>query len=272
MKANKEMTLLAFLRKELEVSGKKLKSALEGGACRVNGVIERFAGTVLQKGDTVSFDHTLLTKPSTPQSLPILYQDQDLMICNKPAGVVSDRRALMRLVDEELFLVHRLDKETSGALLLAKNQRMQKEIEARFRKREVTKIYFALCSGKVKEAEGTIKNMLEKKREYQGQSIWGRGKNGLLATTHWKRVKQGKKTTLLQCQPVTGRTHQIRVHLSEMGHPILGDLLYGRNVPFPEGLHRLLLHAYQIVFTHPKTGETMTQTAPIPKEFSHFLG
>lgn len=262
--------LLSFLQKELDLSGKAIKRALEQGACRVNGKIERFASIRLNKGDVIAFDSNKIPSSSKTFSLPILLEDNAFLICNKPTGLVSDAKAFSALLKQKVFLVHRLDKETSGVIVVAKTQMMQKTLEVLFRKREVTKTYFAIVKGRVRKPEGLIENHLVKKKTYQGQSVWGSQEKGLLAVTKWKCLKKEKDTSLLQCQPQTGRTHQLRVHLSEMGHPILGDLLYGRHVMFPARVNRLFLHAYRISFIHPKTKKRAQATAPIPQAFKEY--
>ena len=247
-------SLLAFLRKQTDLSGKEIKRMLEQGACRVNGVIERFASTQLQKGDKVSF-HPSPT--ASQETMTILYEDPDLFIYNKPSGIPTKGN----------HLVHRLDKGTSGVLLVARNASMQKKLEALFKKREIKKAYIALVKGVLRKEQGVIENKLAKKGTFHGQSIWGSSPNGSLAITHWKCLKKGKGVSLVELQPLTGRTHQLRVHLSEMGHPILGDLQYGRNVAFPKEVNRLCLHAYRLSFIHPKTGKRLQATAPVPRLF-----
>lgn len=202
-------------------------------------------------------------KPSF--SLPILYEDEDLMVCDKPSGLITDRNLFKKILGEEPYLVHRLDKETSGVILIAKNKKMQKQLEALFRKREVLKVYLALVLGRVKGEKGKIESRLEVKK--RGEELFveeAKGENGELAITYWQVLKKGKKATLLQCIPKTGRTHQIRVHLSTKGHPILGDLRYGRESP---DCKRLMLHAFKIAFFHPKTGKKLEVTSHPPEGF-----
>ena len=247
-------SLLAFLRKQTDLSGKAIKRMLEQGACRVNDVIERFASTSLQKGDKVSFH----PPPTVSQeTMTILYEDPDLIIYNKPSGLTTQGK----------HLVHRLDKGTSGVLLVARSPSMQKKLEALFKKRKVKKTYITLVKGRLRKEKGVIENKLAKKGTFHGQSIWGSFPNGSLAITHWKCLKKGKCISLVELHPLTGRTHQLRVHLSEMGHPILGDLQYGRNVTFPKEVNRLCLHAYRLSFIHPKTGKRIQATAPVPRLF-----
>lgn len=250
----KGCTLLAFLRKQTDLSGKAIKRALDQGNCRVNGTIERFATTPLEKGDKVSFR---LPTTTTIKEMELLFEDASLAIYNKSPGVKTEGE----------YLVHRLDKATSGVLLMAKSITMQKKLETLFRKREVKKTYIALVKGRLRRDQGVIENTLGKVGSYDGQTIWGSTPKGLTAITHYRCLKKGKGSTLVELIPHTGRTHQLRVHMSEMGHPILGDLQYGRDVSFPKEITRLCLHAYRLSFIHPTTGKRIQATAPVPALF-----
>lgn len=255
-----------LIQEHVDHSKSAIKKAIDQGALRINGMTERFASAVLQKGDRVTFDLNKIGKKAS-FSLPILYEDESLLFCNKPSGLVTHAQTFQKLLGFCVFLVHRLDKDTSGVLVLAKTKKMQGELERLFKKREVQKTYVALVKGAMRQEKGTIDNHLEKKALYQGQSIWGAGRRGLRAVTHWRCLKKGKGCSLVECQPETGRTHQIRVHFSEMGHPILGDHQYGRKVHFPKAIDRLCLHAYRLRFSHPQTGKKIQATAPIPTLF-----
>lgn len=261
-------TILTFLKEKLEISGQSLKRAIDEGALRLNGVVERFSSVQLQKGDLLAFDSSKL-QVKKAFTLPILQEAEGYLLCSKPSGLVTDREVFKKLLKRQVYLVHRLDKDTSGVILVATNQKMQKKLEALFKKREVRKVYMALVKGAMRQESGTIDNRLMKKKTYQGQAIWGSTSSpkGLRAITHWKCVKKGSGKSLVQCEPETGRTHQLRVHLSEMGHPILGDVHYGRTVKFPREIDRLCLHAYRLIFYHPETGEKVQVTAPLPKLF-----
>lgn len=267
------LKLQTFLQKKLELSGKMIKKLIDAGNCRVNGSIQSISSYNLKPGDHVSLELKEIPKAGS-FSMKILYEDPDLYICNKPSGLVTHIDDVQPLFNQKIFLVHRLDKETSGVIVIAKNQKMQKMMEQLFRKREVVKTYVALVKGSVQKSEGMIENRLIKKKETHGQSFYGStmSSEGDLAITYWKCIKKGKNGSLLQCVPKTGRTHQIRVHLSEMGHPILGDTQYGPHVTFPLGVNRVLLHSYKIAFIHPITNQKVSITAPIPKEFAKFVG
>lgn len=252
-----EISLLQFLKEKTNLSGREIKRSLDEGACRLNGKIERFGSVKLKIGDKVIFTPP---KKVAAGTLKILHQDPSLTLFNKPSGVVS-------APERGHHLVHRLDKGTSGVLLMARTLPMKKALELLFKKREVKKVYIALVKGILKRETGTIENKLGKKGSFHGQTLYGSTPTGQKAITHYKVLEKGKGYSLLELHPETGRTHQLRVHLAELGHPILGDLLYGRDVTFPKVIDRLCLHAYRLSFTHPKTGKKIQATAPLPQVF-----
>lgn len=256
-KVKKESSLLNFLKEKTALSGREIKRALESGACRLHGKIEKFGSVKLKVGDQLTFH---LPKKIAVGTLKVLHQDSSLTLFNKPSGVVT-------APEKGHHLVHRLDKGTSGVLLMARTLPMKRALEALFRKREVKKIYIALVKGTPRKEQGTIENKLGKKGAFQGQTLYGSSLTGKPAITHYKILKKGQGNALLELHPETGRTHQLRVHLSELGHPILGDLQYGRSVVFSKDVDRLCLHAYRLSFIHPKTGEKIQATAPLPKLF-----
>lgn len=274
--SNHGMRLLAFLKEHVSEASsvKSLKRAIEAGSCSVNGRIECFSSKNVAEGDVVELSLSQTRSKQFPPS--ILYEDVDLIICDKPAGIVSEHSEFNRQLPSyrgELQLVHRLDKDTSGIIVAAKNNKTKKKLEDLFAKRKVHKTYLALVDGVVKKKEGKIDNFLAKKCSYQGQSIWGsvpKGK-GVVALTKWRCLKKGKSASLLLCEPQTGRTHQLRVHLSEMGHPILGDYQYCQKFLCTYRPQRQLLHAFKIQFCHPFTKELITVEAPLPSDFKHAL-
>lgn len=266
--------LVAFLSKLLQgkYSARQLKQAIEQNRCRVNDRIERFASFNLGVGDRVSLDLAgFQSKAHSTFSIEkdrILFEDEDLLAYNKPSGVPCDADEMHRLTGFELL--HRLDRETTGVLLLGKNQASAKAMLEQFKQRLVEKTYVAIVDGVMASKTGTIENALEKKRIYQGQTIWGeaeRGK-GLYAYTNWKVVGVGKDASLVQCFPKTGRTHQLRVHLAGLGHPILGDFQYGKLFKCLYRPDRILLHALEVRFMHPGTQQQMHISAPMPDDFT----
>lgn len=268
--------VIDFLKGYFEdVSNKTLKKWIDGGALKINGSVERFASTTIRERDRLEF-----TIPAEPvkneySADRILHLDQEFFIYDKPVGIPCDEKGLIaHLVKAHPHarLIHRLDKETSGAILLATTKGMQEKIEEAFKERDVSKTYLAIVAGVPTAMQGKIHNRLGKVGAFSGQSLYGAVKqDGLEAVTHWKVLKKGKSASLIQCTPETGRTHQIRVHLAELGHPILGDLLYGKNVRCPYRPSRMLLHASKLSFRNPATGEILTVEAPLDDAFQEAM-
>lgn len=274
------MQLLSFLKTKVEFSGKKLKQALDGNLCIVNGAVERFGTIRLKPGDYVDLDvkkiEALLEKP--PQAnleiepSRIIFEDDDILIYNKPSGISSDEQGLASLF-KDCLLVHRLDRDTSGIILFAKSEKIRKRFVELFKKQEVRKEYAALVDGVPKEDSGFIENYLGRMHTYDGQTIWGSvpAKRGKTAQTKWKCKKRGSKAALIHCFPLTGRTHQIRVHFKEMGHPILGDYQYARVFRCPYRPSRCMLHAHKLTFPHPENGKVLTFMSPFPSDFEETM-
>ena len=268
--------LLAFLIDRLEgkYSARSLKKLIEHNGCEINGRTERFASTTLGKGDHICL-HLEHLVPSTPQTVElsrILFADDALLIYNKPAGINSDEKGILQLWKStlpSLQLVHRLDRDTTGVLLLAKQPAIFTHLVEQFKQFQVHKRYLAIVDGVFDQARGKVENYLGKKRAYAGQTIWGAvsQEKGLYACTEWERLHQGNQASLVVCYPKTGRTHQIRVHLAEMGHPILGDFQYGKHFQCAYRPARFLLHAESIQFRHPLTGMELNVQAPLPDDF-----
>jgi RluA family pseudouridine synthase len=172
-----------------------------------------------------------------------------------------------------LELVHRLDKETSGVLILAKTPDIKDKMVALFKSRNIRKFYLAIVDGVMDKNEGKIDNFLGKKHEFQGQTIYGSvdEKKGMRAITFWKCLAKYKTASVVCCELFTGRTHQLRAHLSGIGHPILGDIQYGRKFICRFKPCRNLLHAYSVAFMHPSTGKKLKIIAPIPVDFKQAL-
>lgn len=274
------MRLLQFLRDNcLEApSVKAIKRAIDGKLCTVNNRTETFSSFVLAENDTVELSNHAFAKDEIDKAVrvSILYEDKELLIINKPSNLTSDAKSIKSCLPESrgfLELVHRLDKETSGVLILAKTPDAKEWMIALFKERAISKLYLALVDGVIEKEEGTTDNFLGKKHSYQGQTVYGAvdERKGLRAITHWKCLKRGKSASVVCCEPYTGRTHQLRIHLSAMGHPILGDTQYGKKFISHYKPRRNLLHAYSISFKHPKSGKQIKVIAPIPHDFKQAL-
>lgn len=264
--------LVDFLASQLRSSKKKIKDYIDHNRCFVNGRIERFASTLLNECDCVVLDLQipLLAVSTEIESSRILYEDENFLAYNKPAGIVCDERGILSLWPlKDYKLVHRLDKETTGVLLIAKKESVFRSFVEQFKKHLIEKSYIAVVDGNVKESQGVIENYLGKKASLNGQTCWGSVGNskGCYAFTAWECIKRSKDFSIIRCYPKTGRTHQIRIHMAEMGHPLLGDGQYGKKFISLLKVLRILLHAESLYFHHPINGNLMRIKAPIPADF-----
>lgn len=269
--------LISFLVERLEnYSARSLKRLLESNCCQINGRTERFASIILAKGDyiTLKVDErasSSSTHAFTEEPSRVLYEDNCLLIYNKPSGVSCDPTTIAKLFSsrQSLILVHRLDRDTTGVLILAKDKSILDQMILAFKELKVQKRYFAIVDGILEKKEGLIDNFLVKKHAYDGQAIWGAGKEekGVSAKTSWKKILEGNNASLIECVPYTGRTHQIRVHMAGLRHPVLGDYQYSKSFRCSYHPKRHLLHAYQIQFQHPVSGKMVDVRAPLPSDF-----
>ena len=275
-----------------DISRTTIQQLISNGEVLVNGQHSKPA-YALREGDNVQI-HLVPPKQSTnnpaPQSLPldIIYEDDDLWVVNKQAGMVVHPalghshdtlvNALLayypKLQDvegERPGIVHRLDRDTSGLIIVAKNQRTQTALMEQMRQHEIIKRYLALVEGIVSLDHGSIDAPIGRDaRNRQKMAIMATGSRD--AVTHFRVLQRFHRHTLLLLQLETGRTHQIRVHLQAIGHPVFGDPTYGSghtHAAIP--LHRQFLHAYQLVFTHPTTGQILELEAPLPPDLEEVL-
>ena len=280
-----------FLAGENELTRSAIKKLIEDGHVFVNGEIVTKAGRELKIGDTV-----LLEIPDSeplsirPEDIPIdiVYQDSDLAVVNKPQGMtvhMGAGNADGTLVNALLFhldslsgingvirpgIVHRIDKDNSGLLVVAKNDRAHLSLSKQIAEKTCHRVYFALLEGEVKEDRGRITTYIGRSPvDRIKMAVVPEGK-GKLAITDFEVEKKFQGYTLMKFTLQTGRTHQIRVHAKYMGHPVVGDPVYGyKNQKFK--LKGQLLHAAELTLVHPTTGETMTFHAPLPNYFTEVL-
>ncbi len=272
--ANEVCKLLPFLREHVPQypSVKALKKAIESRSCTVNGNIVTFSTHLLGKGDRIVFE----MEGAVSSKLEVLYEDDAIVALNKPAGLVCENEHFHKALPKEYgktLLVHRLDKDTSGVILLAKDLMIKEKMIALFQKKEVVKKYVAIVHGHVEKDSGKEESYLAARSFTPGQTSYGSSKNeqGKHALTYWKVLCREKSSSLLLCEPITGRTHQLRVHLAEMGHPIMGDLQYGKRAQAPVLAKRQLLHAYSLQFPHPLHSSMVSFSSPLPEDFTSAL-
>ncbi|GBC76131.1 Ribosomal large subunit pseudouridine synthase D [bacterium HR07] len=262
----------------------RLQALIKAGAVRLNGQRAR-AGLRLRPNDLIEIElpdkppHT--TVEPEPFTLPVLYEDSHIIAIDKPSGMVvypaaghPNGTVINQLLShcalasfgapQRPGIVHRLDEGTSGVLLVAKSDAAYLRLVEQFKNREIEKLYLALVWGHIVEDEGRIEGAIARDPvRRQRMKILSHGKP---AITEFRVLARFPQTTLLTVRPLTGRTHQIRVHLSAIGHPVVGDDVYGREKLRERS--RLMLHAWQVKLAHPITGERLELTAPLPPEFA----
>jgi RluA family pseudouridine synthase len=283
IKSEAGMKLSAFLvRLHPELSMRAARRLLEVGSCRIDGRIETFHSRLLKHGETVEVilptrDHEHHFDPRR-----VLYDQDGVFVYDKPAWLpvtptdgpkswsLHDILKLALKTDNAgLIPVHRLDADTSGVVIMAREPRLARKLEEQFRDHLVAKAYLAIVRGHPRE-QGLYRSYLVKVAARRGFEQWrsGRGPDAREAITAWTvEARLGSYASRVRVEPQTGRHHQIRLHFAEMGHPIYGDRVYGdRQDPIHAGRH--LLHAAEAAFTHPATGEKVEITAPEPAEFA----
>ena len=245
-------------------SMKQARRLIESGRCSVNGRIRTFASTDVRQGDWIEVAPGSLLSPKL--SCSVLYEDGTFLVVNKPAGLVVEQQAIDNAVGQSTILVHRLDKETSGLLLLAKDQPTAALLEDLFRTRAVHKEYLAMVDGRMQRPQGVLSWPLKLKKRIHREVYWGVDPEGKEAVTEYVRLLVGKTATFVALLPKTGRTHQLRVHMAHLSHPILGDYQYADQFRCPLRPGRCLLHAWKLEFVHPVDGQTCRWQAPLPED------
>jgi 23S rRNA pseudouridine955/2504/2580 synthase len=277
-----------LLRRLKGVPKSHVYRVLRSGEVRVN------SGRVgpqyrLQAGDRVRVPPVRIAeKPKTakPAEFPIVFEDPALLVVDKPAGVavhggsgvsfgVIESLRAARPQAKVLELAHRLDRDTSGLLVVCKKRSALIEMHRQLREGEVEKIYTAVVKGVPGREEFELREALHKHVTASGERRVSVGEGGRAALTRVRVMKSGRDFSLLEVRLLTGRTHQIRVHLAHAGHPVLGDDKYGdcdlnRSVA-RQGMKRLLLHARKLAFSHPVSGERLRLQASLPAEMSAFI-
>ena len=278
-------------------SRSQIQDLIRRGLVTVGSRPARKAGEIVATGVSISIRLERQELRAAPEDLPlsIVYEDDDLVVVDKPAGMVVHVGAGVKsgtLVNALLHhigtlsaaggalrpgIVHRLDKMTSGLVIVAKNDAAHRALAAQFKSREIHKTYLALVHGRVAKDLGEIARPVGRDPVRRVRMKAG-GLAPRESLTRYRVVKRLPHFTLLEAMPHTGRTHQIRVHLSSIGHPVVGDTLYGAPGNLRLGgrevltLDRTFLHAAALEFVHPRSGESLALKSPLPAELEDFLG
>jgi 23S rRNA pseudouridine1911/1915/1917 synthase len=268
-----------------QFSRARWQKAIAAGLVRINGAVAR-ASDPVEAGDVINAAPPPPAEPpahAAAEDIPleIIYEDDDLICLNKPPGLVVHPAAghwqgtLVNAILDHCAqvsqggnplrpgIVHRLDKDTSGCILVAKNDTAHAALARQFADRSAQKTYLAVVRGRPRATGGVVTGAIARHPVHRQRMAISRHPGARAAETTWKVLQSADNLSLLECRPKTGRTHQIRVHLKHLGHPIAGDRVYGGGADFP----RQLLHAWKIAVDHPSTGERLAFEAPVPDDF-----
>ena len=275
-----ETTLLPFLLEEVKGKSRNaIKSVLTRGQVSVNNqVVTKHNHPLLPNDKVMIQDNKVAMSEQALVGIEVLYEDEDIIVIEKEAGMLSiatdkgfditAHNQLMGYVKQNhpknrIYVVHRLDKETSGVMLFAKSEKIKKTLQENWKETVVERMYTALVEGNVKKKQGTITSWLTESKTLKiYSSSFNNG--GKEAITHYKKIRSNQNYSLLEVHLETGRKNQIRVHMEDIGHPIVGDKKYGAH---GNPLKRLGLHATTLVLIHPITGKKLKFTSKVPKKF-----
>jgi 23S rRNA pseudouridine1911/1915/1917 synthase len=274
-----------------DLSRSYLQKILKDGGVQINGKVVK-SNYKVAAGDVIELtvpEAVELEVEAEEMDLDILYEDEDILIVNKPKGMVVHPAAghtsgtlvngLMAHCKDSLSgingvmrpgIVHRIDMDTTGVLIVCKNDFAHNSIAEQLKVHSITRKYYAIVHGGIREEEGTI-NAPIGRHPVDRKKMSINEKNGKHAVTHYRVLKRFQKYTYVECQLETGRTHQIRVHMASIGHPLLGDTVYGPAKCPISGLQGQTLHAGVLGIIHPRTGEYMEFSAPLPEYFESLL-
>lgn len=276
-----ENTLLEFLLKQMGISKNRAKDLLAGRAVSVNRKLSTRHDTPLHIGEVVRVSRHRQSTMLLNKYVKIIYEDKDIVVIEKSEGILSmastPKQYCVKNVLDEYFekrhfkctahVVHRLDRETSGLMIYAKNVEVARILENNWHSMVYDRRYVALLCGKMDKEGGTVQSWLKESKSYVTYSS-PTDNGGKLATTHYHRLWNNEDFSLVEMKLETGRKNQIRVHMADLGFPVAGDHKYGNG---RDPLHRLALHAYRLNFFHPITHEEMQFETPIPKDFMKFF-
>jgi 23S rRNA pseudouridine1911/1915/1917 synthase len=258
-----------------------LRQMLAMGRVRLNGSPCRVANRPVRAGDVVEIGQGMQASRRF-RGLEIVYEDDDLLVIHKPAGLLTvatmherERTAYAHLREylsaprknQKVFIVHRLDKFVSGLLVFAKSETIKAGLQAQFERHSIERGYWAIVEGRMEKDKGTVRSRLAQDRSLRMHST-REPRTGKEAVTHYRVLRRLPQTTCLEIKLETGRKNQIRVHLSELGHPIVGDQAYGSKT---DPLGRMGLHAFRLGFFHPVRKTTLHFETEPPPEFRRYI-
>ena len=257
-----------------------LRQVLQTGRVRVNGQVEKNARREVDVDELIEVGQKSV-QPVLPPGLAILHEDDDVLVVLKSHGlltVATERERettaqaylnvyLKEKGEDRVHVVHRLDRETSGVLIFAKNFAAREKLKEKFAEHDIERVYIAVVEGALDPPSGTFRSNLLERKDLRMESV-DFHPDAKLAVTHYRTIESNGRHSLLEIRLETGRKNQIRTHLAEAGHPVVGDRLYGSTT---NPLGRLGLHAKLLGFDHPATGKRMVFTAPVPKSFTSLV-
>lgn len=288
VEADKSGRLDVILSEAAGLTRSRVKQLLDGGSVLVDGVTAKKCGQTVKPGASIEIDVPEPVVKIEEKDIPveILYEDSDIAVINKPQGLTvhpAGRNYTDTLVNALMFrldslsgingeirpgIVHRLDKDTSGVMVVAKNDAAHLSLSSQIAQRSVKKEYLALLEGRLADDEGCVKTGIA--RSVRNRKLMEVNDSGREAITEYRVLRRFAENSFVLFRILTGRTHQIRVHAKYLGHPVVGDKSYGyKKQKF--ALNGQLLHAYRLAFNHPATGERLVFTAPLPGYFIKVL-
>ncbi|HWP95311.1 MAG TPA: RluA family pseudouridine synthase [Syntrophomonadaceae bacterium] len=272
--------LMDFLLREMPSQGRNnIKSLLTHRQVQVDASVVTRYNHLLQVGQEVIIHWSLIRDVGQATGLKILYEDSEIIVIDKPAGLLSiasdkekENTAYRQLRDyvsttnpeDRIFIVHRLDRDTSGVMMFAKDEGLKHVLQDSWKEIVIDRAYVGVVEGKIRDTQGTIKSWLKETKTRLMYSSSKEG-DGLEAITHYKVLQTNSKYSLLEIRLETGRKNQIRVHLKDIGHSIIGDKRYGSTT---NPIGRLGLHAHILAFKHPVSGQMMRFETEVPKKFT----
>lgn len=277
---------LALIGRHPGLSRRKARAVIEKGQVAVDGRVVREPGTPVKAGATLAWDTNRPALPRARLSLPSLYEDEHVLVVDKPAGLLAvpsspearnEDTALFRVREYArrrnprhpyVGLVHRIDRDTSGAMAFVFSPGARAGLIAAFRDHRIERRYLALVAGVPRTEEGVIDAPLREAYVSGRRGVARRGEPARPALTRWRVVERFPRAALLEVGLKTGRQHQVRVHLAHVGLPVLGDPVYGASAPAPLRVRRQMLHARTLAFAHPVTGEPVRVESPVPEDFA----